>query len=261
MSRVSVTSLRRQKEAGERIAVLTAYDASFATLAEQAGVEVLLVGDSLGTVVQGHQTTVPVTLEQMVYHSSLVSRAARQALVVADLPFLSYCNEEQALESAAALMQQGGVQMVKLEGGDEVVDIVARLSAAGIPVCGHLGLLPQSVNKLGGYRIQGKEPHQAEAMIEAAVALEDAGAEMLVVECIPELLAREISRQVAIPVIGIGAGSGCDGQVLVLYDMLGITPGHRPSFVRDFLGGENGGVTAALAAYVRAVKDGSFPAS
>ena len=258
MTRTTVSTLRRMKQDGERIAVLTAYDASFARLLEEAGVEVMLVGDSLGNVVQGHDTTIPVTLDDMVYHTAAVSRGSSSALVVADMPFLTDASPDRALDSAARLMQDGGAHMVKVEGGAVMVKTIERLTGRGVPVCGHLGLLPQSVHKVGGYRVQGRESHVAEAMLEDAEAMESAGADMLVLECVPRNLAAEITANLTIPVIGIGAGPECDGQVLVLYDLLGLTAGKRPAFSKDFLA-ETGSVQAAVAAYVRAVKAGGFP--
>lgn len=259
MARISLTKLRKMKTEGEKIAVLTAYDASFAHLCEEAGCEVLLVGDSLGNVVQGRDSTVPVSLEEMVYHSQLVKNGSENAFIIADMPFLSYTSPEQALATAARLMKEGGAQMVKLEGGAVVMETVRRLASMSVPVCAHLGLLPQSVHKVGGYRVQGREADAAEAMLADAQALEEAGADMLVLECVPQALAKRISETVSMPVIGIGAGPQTDGQVLVLYDMLGITPGKRPSFSRDFLA-DNGSVQGAVEAYVREVKAGSFPA-
>ena len=258
MHDITISTLIDMKARGDKIAVLTSYDASFARQAEAAGVDVLLVGDSLGMVVQGHESTLPVTLEEMVYHTANVARASSRALVVADLPFMTHNDPQQALLSAGALMKQGGAQMVKLEGGAPQLPMVRALTERGVPVCGHLGLLPQSVHRLGGYRVQGRDRDSATAMIEDACALAEAGAQMLVLECVPSVLGAEISRAVDIPVIGIGAGPDTDGQVLVIYDMLGITPGKRPKFSKDFLA-EAGTIPAALAAYVRAVKDGSFP--
>ncbi len=249
----------QMKQQGEKIAVLTSYDASFTTLLETAGVEVILVGDSLGMVIQGQESTLPVGVEDMVYHTRCVARGRRDALLIADMPFMSYSSADQALGTAGHLMKEGGAHMVKLEGGATQLTTVQQLTANGIPVCAHLGLLPQSVHRLGGYRVQGRDEESARIMQEDALALEAAGAQMLVLECVPSSLAAEISRILAIPVIGIGAGSGCDGQVLVIYDMLGITPGPLPRFVRNFLQ-ETGSVAAAIAAYVRAVKEGSFPA-
>lgn len=259
MSRISLTTLRQMKQKGEKIASLTAYDASFAHILEQAGVDLILVGDSLGNVLQGRDSTVPVSLDEMVYHTSMVRRGSERALIVADMPFLSYSDKAQATATAARLMKEGGAQVVKLEGGAVMVDIVRHLASLGVPVCAHLGLLPQSVHKLGGYRIQGREEADAEAMLADALAMEEAGADMLVLECVPRALGRRISEAVSMPVIGIGAGPDTDGQVLVLYDMLGITPGKRPKFSHDFLAGHDS-VEAAVAAYVEQVKSGRFPA-
>lgn len=257
---ITVSTLRQMKQRGEKFAVLTAYDASFAQLIDEAGVEVLLVGDSLGMVVQGRESTIPVSMDEMVYHTSLVARAANKALVIADMPFMSYATTEQALHNAARLMKEGGAQMVKLEGGEPRLEAVRRLAENGVPLCAHLGLLPQSVHKLGGYKIQGREDEAAAQMVADAQALEQAGADLLVLECVPRALARRITEALAIPVIGIGAGADTDGQVLVLYDMLGITPGKRPSFSHDFLA-ETGSVAAAIEAYAGQVKAGTFPAS
>ncbi len=260
---VTVATLAAMKQAGEKIVCLTCYDAAFTRVLESAGVDVLLVGDSLGNVLQGHDTTLPVSVDDMVYHSACVARARRRALLVADMPFLSYGSPEQALATAARLMQQGGAQMVKLEGGSpRHLEAVRYLSGQGVPVCAHLGLLPQSVHKLGGYRVQGKEETAADAMCRDALALQQAGAAMLVLECVPVALAERISREVSMPVIGIGAGAGCDGQVLVLHDMLGIHTAERkpPRFVKNFMTG-NDSVEAAVAAYVQAVRAGEFPAA
>ncbi len=259
MSRISLTTLRQMKHKGEKIATLTAYDASFARVLEQAGIDVILVGDSLGNVVQGRDSTVPVSLDEMVYHTQIVRNGSDKAFIVADLPFLSYATTEQAIASAARLMKEGGAQMVKLEGGAVMVETVRRLTALGVPVCAHLGLLPQSVHKMGGYKIQGRETEAADAMLADARAMEKAGADLLVLECVPRQLARRITEAVSMPVIGIGAGPDTDGQVLVLYDMLGITPGKRPKFSHDFLS-ENGTVEAAVSAYIQQVRDGRFPA-
>lgn len=258
MHDITIKTLNDMKARGEKIAVLTSYDASFTVQAEAAGIDVLLIGDSLGMVVQGHESTLPVTLEEMVYHTANVARASRRALLVADLPFMSHNDTRQALQSAGKLMKQGGAHMVKLEGGAPQLAVVQALTERGVPVCGHLGLMPQSVHQLGGYRMQGKDRRSATAMLEDACALAEAGAQLLVLECVPSLLAAEISRAVSIPVIGIGAGVDTDGQVLVLYDMLGITPGKRPKFSKDFLA-DAGSIPAALTAYVQAVKDSRFP--
>ncbi|MCX4189491.1 3-methyl-2-oxobutanoate hydroxymethyltransferase [Methylophaga sp. OBS3] len=258
MSRLSLSSLRKMKAAGEKIAVLTAYDACFAHVLEQAGVEVILVGDSLGMVIQGQESTVPVTVDDMIYHSRNVVRGTEKAFVVTDLPFMSYANIDQAISNAARLMAEGGAQMVKLEGGTEFAPIIKALTVRGIPVCAHLGLLPQSVHRLGGYFVQGREADAAAKMVEEAILLAEAGADMLVLECVPADLAEKITKAVAIPVIGIGAGKACDGQVLVLYDMLGLTPGKRPRFSHDFLA-DMGHIPAAIGRYVDAVKQGEFP--
>jgi 3-methyl-2-oxobutanoate hydroxymethyltransferase len=255
---ITVSTLQKMKQQGEKFAVLTAYDASFAQLIDEAGVEVLLVGDSLGMVVQGKESTIPVTMDEMVYHSSLVARATKRALVITDLPFMSYATTELALQNAARLMKEGGAQMVKLEGGALRLEAVRRLAENGVPVCAHLGLLPQSVHKLGGYKIQGREEQAATKMVADALELEQAGADLLVLECVPRALAKRITESLTIPVIGIGAGADTDGQVLVLYDMLGITPGKRPSFSHDFLASA-GSVRAAIEAYASQVKAGAFP--
>jgi len=255
---VTTATLRRLKERGEKISCVTAYDASFTHLLEEAGVEVVLVGDSLGMVVQGHDSTLPVTMEDMIYHAACVARAGRSALRIVDMPFMSYRRVDQALENAARLMREGGAQMVKLEGGEAVVDIVQALTTQGIPVCAHLGLTPQSVHQLGGYRVQGREATAAQRLHDDALRLQEAGASVLVLECIPAALARQVSAGLHIPTIGIGAGPDCDGQVLVLYDLLGITPGKRPSFSHDFLA-DAADIPAALRAFVEAVKAGRFP--
>lgn len=259
MEPITLPTLRKMKEQGEKFASLTAYDASFAQLFEKAGVEVLLVGDSLGMVLQGNDSTLPVTMDEMIYHTRAVRRGSGSALVMTDMPFMSCASPEQALLNAGRLMKEGGCHAVKIEGGSLMVETVARLAAHGIPVCGHLGLLPQSVHKLGGYRVQGRRAEEADRMVEDAQALEAAGADLLLLECVPRDLAARVVVGVRIPVIGIGAAPECDGQVLVCYDMLGITPGRRPKFVKDFLA-ETGTVEAAARAYVEAVKGGSFPA-
>lgn len=257
-TRITTASLRGMKEAGEKFVCLTAYDATFAGIMDDAGVEVILVGDSLGMVIQGRETTVPVTMDDMAYHARLVARGARRALVMLDMPFMSFATPGEALTNAARLMREGPGHMVKLEGGSHQVETVRQLTVQGIPVCAHIGLRPQSIHKMGGYLVQGRGDRAARAMIEDALALEAAGADVLLVECIPAELAREITESVKVPVIGIGAGRDCDGQILVLYDMLGITRGRIPKFVKDFLPGNNS-IADAIAAYVRAVKAGEFP--
>jgi len=259
MSEITLSTLSQMKQRGERIAVLTVYDASFAHILDDAGVDVMLVGDSLGMVVQGRESTLPVDVDEMVYHTQCAVRGRRQALLVADMPFMSYGSAEQALHNAGRLMKEGGAHMVKLEGGAVQLETVRRLTDHGIPVCAHLGLLPQSIHKLGGYRVQGRDETAARKMREDAEALQVAGAQMLVLECVPRGLAQEITASLRTPVIGIGAGAACDGQVLVLYDLLGITPGKIPSFARNFLTGA-GSIAEAVACYVQAVKAGTFPA-
>ena len=256
---VTVPGLRAMKARGEKIVVLTCYDASFAAHMEAAGVDVALVGDSLGMVVQGHSSTLPVTLDQMVYHASLVARGLSGTLQVVDLPFMQFRDPAAALAASGRLMAEGGAAMVKLEGGSEwTCEVIATLVAHEIPVCAHLGLTPQSVHKMGGYRMQGKTDDAATRLRAEARAVEHAGAELLVLESMPAALAGEITRELSIPTIGIGAGAECDGQVLVCYDMLGITPGRRPKFSKDFLTGR-GSVREAIDAYATDVRAGRFP--
>ncbi len=255
---VTLTTLAKMKAEGEKIAVMTAYDAGFARLVDESGVEVILVGDSLGMVVQGGDTTLPVTMDEMVYHTRAVSKGRTRALLIGDMPFMSYPNVDTALANAARLIQQGGAQMVKLEGNARQAEVITALAERGVPVCGHLGLQPQYVHKLGGYRVQGRERKEATAMLEDASLLARAGADMLILECVPALLAEEIAKCVDIPVIGIGAGNRTDGQVLVLHDLLGVTE-RPPRFAKDFLDGRADGIPGALRAYVEAVKSGAFP--
>lgn len=258
---LSLTDFRRMKAAGEKIVMLTCYDASFATLLEAQGVEMLLVGDSLGNVVQGRSSTVGVSMADMLYHVACVARASRRAMVVADMPFGSYQESPaQALRHASQLMA-AGAQMVKLEGGAVMAETVAFLVERGLPVCGHIGLTPQSVHQLGGYRVQGRDPEGARQLHADAKALEAAGAAMLVLEMVPASLAADVTAQATtLATIGIGAGVDCDGQVLVLYDMLGIYPGKKARFQKDFLG-ESGSIADAVGRYVKAVKERAFPAA
>ena len=256
---VTINTLSQMRAAGEKIACITAYDASFGALVDAAGVDVVLVGDSLGMVIQGHDTTVPVTMDQMVYHCAAVARAVQHAFLMADLPFASYTSRELALANSVRLMQEGGARMVKLESGASQLDIVEYLTSHDIPVCAHLGLKPQSVHKTGGFRVQGREQQAAERMLADARALEAAGADVLLLECIPATLGREITQGVHVPVIGIGAGPDTDGQILVLYDVLDITAGRKPRFVRNFIA-EAGNCAAAVAAYVAAVRGRTYPA-
>lgn len=259
---ITIDYLRQLKERDEKIAVLTSYDASFTKHLEQAGVEVILVGDSLGMVLQGHDSTVPVTVEDMVYHTKMVARAREKALLIADLPYHSYLNKEDALKNSRRLIDESGADMVKFEGAGKFVAVAEYLIKNDIPVCGHLGLLPQSVVELGGYKVQGREESAANKIADDAQALKNVGVEMIVLECIPQKLAKRITNEIDIITIGIGAGIDCSGQVLVLYDLLGITAGKRPKFSKDFLAESIGkiSITAAIKAYVKAVKNLDFPA-
>jgi 3-methyl-2-oxobutanoate hydroxymethyltransferase len=256
---VNVSTLRTMKESGDPIACLTAYDASFAVLVDAAGADLVLVGDSLGMVIQGHDTTVPVTVDDIVYHCRAVARGLRRAFLVADMPFMSYANPDQALANAVRLMQEGGAMMIKLEGGEGQVDIVEHLARHDIPVCAHLGLKPQSVHKIGGFKVQGRESKKAKEMLNAAKRLEEAGADIVLLECVPNEVGETITRALDAPVIGIGAGPGVDGQILVLYDVLDITQGKTPRFVRNFQAGYTSPL-GALQGYVEAVRDRSYPA-
>ena len=257
---VNVSTLRKMKQDGEPIACLTAYDASYAALVDAAGTDLVLVGDSLGMVIQGHDTTVPVTVDDIVYHSRAVARGLRRAFLVADMPFMSYTETGQALDNAVRLMQEGGAMMVKLEGGDDQVEIVKHLARHDIPVCAHLGLKPQSVHKIGGFRVQGREPDKAKQMVASAERLQDAGADVVLLECVPNEVGKKITAALQVPVIGIGAGPDVDGQILVLYDILNITQGRTPRFVRNFQEMHTSPLEAARA-YVQAVKDRSYPAA
>ncbi len=257
---VTVPQLHAIKAKGEKIVMLTAYDASFAAQCDAAGVDAVLVGDSLGMVVQGHASTLPVSVDDMVYHTAAVARGVASALLIADMPFMSFRDADTALRNAGRLLAEGGAAMVKLEGAGYVLDVVSVLAQHAMPVCAHLGLTPQSVHKLGGYRVQGKSRDAAAQLVADARAVADAGADLLVLECVPAALAKRITLETPIPTVGIGAGADCDGQVLVLYDMLGITPGKRPKFSQDFLAGR-GSVADAIRAYAEAVRNGSFPAA
>ena len=256
---VTLGTLARMKDQGEKIAALTCYDASFAVLLDAAGVDVVLVGDSLGMVIQGHETTVPVTMDQMVYHCAAVARGLHRPLLIADLPFMSYPTKERALENAVRLMQEGGAQMVKLESGGGQIEIVEFLAGHDIAVCAHLGLKPQSVHKTGGFRVQGRQEEAARRMQADAKALADAGADIVLLECIPAELGKRIAAESAVPVIGIGAGPDTDGQILVLYDILDITSGRKPRFVRNFMTGA-GDNLEAVKRYVAAVRERGYPA-
>ena len=256
---ITLPELARMKREGEKIVMLTGYDASFAALEDRCGVDVILIGDSLGNVIQGKTSTLPVTMEHMIYHTEAVVRGAKRAFVAADMPWGSYQeSRELALRNASRLMA-AGAQMVKLEGGAVMADTVRFMTERGIPVWAHIGLTPQSVHALGGYRVQGKGDEAAQRMKDDALALQQAGASMLLLEMIPATLGSELTGLLKIPTIGIGAGPGCSGQVLVLHDMLGVYPGKTARFVRNFLQGAES-IDAAVRAYVTAVKDGSFPA-
>ncbi len=258
---LTVPKLRQMKAEGKRIVALTAYDASFARTLDACGVDVILVGDSLGMVVQGHASTLPVTVEDIVYHSACVARGLASALLIADMPFQSYATPDRAIDAATAMLAAGGASMVKLEGAGPLLESIRFLSERDIPVCAHLGLTPQSVLRLGGYRVQGREAAAAQKLLADARAVVDAGADLLVLECVPSALAAEITRSIAVPTIGIGAGPSCDGQILVLHDLLGINSGHRrPRFVKNFLE-EGGSIDGAIRAYVEAVRSGTFPAA
>ncbi|HEY4181649.1 MAG TPA: 3-methyl-2-oxobutanoate hydroxymethyltransferase [Kofleriaceae bacterium] len=257
--RVTIQTLRQMKERGERIAMLTAYDATFARLLEEAGADVLLVGDSLGMVIQGHETTLPVTLDEIAYHCRAVARGARRAHVVGDLPFMSYqASIEQGLMSAGKLMKEGGCHSVKLEGGAVHAELVSRMVSAGIPVMGHIGLTPQSFHQLGGFKVQGRDAGGRQRLLDDAIKLEEAGAYAIVLEAIPADIAREITAALSIPTIGIGAGVGCDGQVLVSYDALGMDETFKPRFVRRYATlGQT--IKDAISHYVEDVRGGQFP--
>ena len=255
---VNISTLRKMKHEGEPIACLTAYDASYAALVDAARTDVVLVGDSLGMVIQGHDTTVPVTVDDIVYHSRAVARGLRHAFLIADMPFMSYTNPGRALENSVRLMQEGGAMMIKLEGGEGQVEIVEHLARHDIPVCAHLGLKPQSVHKIGGFKVQGREPDQARAMVDSAKRLRDAGADIVLLECVPSEVGQTTTEELDVPVIGIGAGPNVDGQILVLYDILDITQGRTPRFVRNFQK-EHDSPLAAVQAYVVAVKNREYP--
>ncbi|WP_179401897.1 3-methyl-2-oxobutanoate hydroxymethyltransferase [Burkholderia guangdongensis] len=256
---ITVPKLQAMRDAHEKIAMLTCYDASFAALLDRSGVDVLLIGDSLGNVLQGQTTTLPVTLDDIAYHTACVARAQPRALVMADLPFGTYGTPEDAFASAVKVMR-AGAQMVKLEGGEWLADTVRFLVERAVPVCAHVGLTPQSVHAFGGFKVQGKTEAGAAQLLRDARAMEAAGAQVVLLEAVPAFVAAEVTRMLRVPTIGIGAGVDCSGQVLVLHDMLGIFPGKRPRFVKDFMNGQPS-IGAAVEAYVKAVKDATFPAA
>jgi 3-methyl-2-oxobutanoate hydroxymethyltransferase len=257
--KITTACLRRMKERGEKISMLTAYDATFARLLDGSGVDVILIGDSLGMVVQGHANTIPVTIDDIVYHSRCVARAARRAHVMADMPFMSYQSSvESALINAGRCLKDGCAESVKVEGGLELVDTVSALTSAGIPVCAHIGLRPQTIHQMGGYKIHGKTHAGAGRLVEEAVKFEEAGAFMLLLEGIVAEVAEEISKRVSIPTVGIGSGAACDGQVLVIYDLLGMDEDFSPKFVKKYLN-LHGEITRAVENYTNDVKSGRFP--
>jgi 3-methyl-2-oxobutanoate hydroxymethyltransferase len=255
---VTIPTLNTMRSAGNKITMLTCYDASFASLMDRCGVEVLLIGDSLGMVCNGHTSTLPVTVAEVAYHTAAVARGNKSAMVLADMPFGSYATPQAAFDNAVKLIQ-AGAHMVKLEGGAWLADTVRFLTERAVPVCAHLGLTPQSVHQLGGYKVQGKTIESADHLKADARLLQDAGAVMLVLEAIPTALGKEVTDLLAIPTIGIGAGPDCSGQVLVMHDLLGVFPGRKAKFVKNFMDGQTS-IDAAVSAYVGAVKDGSFPA-
>ncbi len=257
---VTVATLQQMKADGEKIASITCYDASFAALVDEADADLVLVGDSLGMVIQGHDTTVPVTLDNIIYHCRAVAMGLSRPFLMADMPFMTYTSREKALDNAMRLMQEGGAKMVKLEGGAGQVGIVEFLASHDIAVCAHLGLRPQSVHKTGGFRVQGRDEAVADQMRRDAKALQDAGADIVLLECIPNQLGKEITAELHVPVIGIGAGPDTDGQILVLYDVLDITPGRKPRFVQNFMVGQQSPL-AGIKAYVQAVKSRAYPAA
>jgi 3-methyl-2-oxobutanoate hydroxymethyltransferase len=259
LGKVTIHTLRKMKEAGERIGMLTAYDATFAALLDGAGVDAILVGDSLGNVIQGEKTTLPVTVDDVVYHTRAVARRTSRAHLVADMPFGSYqVSEDEAVKNACRLVAEGGAEAVKLEGGADFAGVIRRIVRAGIPVMGHIGLTPQAVHKMGGYVVQGRDEEKAERLFEDALALEAAGCYSLVLEGIPLELAERITAALKIPTIGIGAGPGCDGQVLVIYDMLGMDPGFSPKFVKRYADLHRV-IGEAVGRYLAEVKAGEFP--
>ncbi len=257
MSKITTASLLKMKQEGQKFTAITAYDATFAKLFDDEGSHVLLIGDSLGMVLQGGQDTLAVNMDEMVYHTRCVARGASKALVVADMPFMSYATPEQTYQNAARLMA-AGARMVKMEGGDWLCDSIRHLTRNGVPVCGHLGLTPQSVHVFGGFKVQGRDEFQAQEIYRQALELQAAGIQLLVLECVPTALAERIAKALRIPVIGIGAGPATDGQILVMHDAFGVTSGYVPKFTKNFLA-ETGDVRAAIRLYVQQVSEGSFP--
>ena len=257
--RMTLSTLHKMMRDGEKIAMLTCYDASFAALLDAAGLDTLLIGDSLGNVLQGHESTLPVTLRDMVYHTACVARGAKRAFIIGDMPFGTFqVSPQDAFRNAAEIMA-AGAQMVKIEGGRPMLDTIAFLTERGIPVCGHLGLTPQSVHQLGGYRVQGRAEDDAQRLLDDARRLEEAGAGMIVLEAIPAALASQVTAAAKVPTIGIGAGADCHGQVLVLHDMLDVYPGKKAKFVKNYMKAAAGSIQDAVALYVKEVREGKFP--
>ncbi|RDH81231.1 MAG: 3-methyl-2-oxobutanoate hydroxymethyltransferase [endosymbiont of Galathealinum brachiosum] len=257
-AKVTINTLREMKEGNDKIACLTAYDVSFAQLLDDAGADIVLVGDSLGMVIQGLDSTIPVTMDEMIYHGQVVSRGLKRALLILDMPFMSDASTQQAVENAGRFMKECGANMVKLEGGADQKELVETLTRLGIPVCAHLGLQPQRVHKLGGYKVQGRDAVAAEKMLNDARVLEQAGADLLLLECVPAELANKVTEQSGIPVIGIGAGNQTDGQILVLYDILGISAGRIPKFSKNYMQQANS-IQQAVELYIEEVKSEKFP--
>lgn len=259
MSKITSATLLKFKQEGKKFTALTAYDASFAAAFDSEGIDVLLVGDSMGMVLQGHDDTLPVSVEDIAYHTRCVRRGIKRALLIADMPFMSYATPEQAMTNATTLMQ-AGANMVKVEGGHWLLETVTKLTERGIPVCAHLGLTPQSVHVFGGFKVQGRDASNAQRILDEAKALQAAGAQLLVLECIPVALAKTITEALTIPVIGIGAGADTDGQILVMHDVLGISSGYIPRFSKNYLA-QTGEIRSAIRAYIDEVANGTFPSS
>ena len=259
MKKVTVSSLLAKKQAGEKITALTAYDASFAKLFDEQGIDVMLIGDSLGMVLKGDDDTLAVTVENIAYHTQSVRRGTDRAFVIADMPFMSYANPNATYENAAKLMA-AGASMVKLEGGTWLAESITGLNQRGVPVCGHLGLTPQSVHVFGGFKVQGRDEDKAQQLLEDAIALERAGIQLLVLECVPTSLGKKVSEALTIPVIGIGAGNQTDGQILVMHDMFGVSANYMPKFSKNYLS-ETGDLRQAVSQYIEEVQSGAFPSS
>jgi 3-methyl-2-oxobutanoate hydroxymethyltransferase len=257
---VTISSLKKMKQEGEKIASLTAYDASFAALVDEAGTDLVLVGDSLGMVINGHATTVPVTVDQIIYHTQAVKAGLQRAFLLVDMPFMSYADKHIALQNATRLMQEGLAHMIKLEGGELQVPTVEYLAERGVPVCAHIGLTPQYVHKMGGFKVQGREEEAARQMIKEAKLLQDAGADIVLIECVPAAVGKAVTEALSVPTIGIGAGPDCDGQILVLYDILDVTIGRKPRFAKNFMQNASNNLDA-IKDYVKEVKNGTYPAA